>query len=94
MKIKIKNKKIYEKALNTWGEIAQIFMLFEEMSELQKAICKKYRNKNISNDNIIDELADVEIMLEQMIILFTNEKAVSIIKQQKINRLYEKLKDN
>ena len=36
---------IYETAIATFGSEKQIIMLFEEMSELQKELCKHFRGK-------------------------------------------------
>lgn len=57
---------VLKRALHTWGEQAQMMMVVEEMSELMKEILK---NVNRGKDNlaeIIEETADVEIMLEQL----------------------------
>lgn len=62
----MKHNEIYELAVKEWGEDAQIRQLFEEMAELQKAVCKWYRQKRIAKCEIIEEIADVEIMLEQL----------------------------
>ena len=55
-------------ALETWGGVSQTNMMFEEMSELQKELCKNARGKQNKLD-IAEEIADVQIMLEQMILL-------------------------
>ena len=57
---------ILEQAIAKWGKQAQLLMVLEEMSELQKEILK---NINRGKDNvaeIVDETADVEIMLTQL----------------------------
>lgn len=41
-----KPHKIYCEALNKWGAEAQTLMVFEEMSELQKELCKHARGKD------------------------------------------------
>ena len=66
-------------------------MVFEEMSELQKELCKFKRGKsNISN--IAEEIADVKIMLEQMALAFDIEDKVELQKDLKIKRLEERIK--
>lgn len=47
----------------------QINICIEEMSELTKVLCKHTRG-NTDIENIIEEIADVHIMLSQMLILF------------------------
>lgn len=86
-----RNKEIYKKAISKYGLYAQIDMVFEEMSELQKELCKFKRGKsNISN--IAEEIADVKIMLEQMELAFDIKDKVKSQKDLKIKRLEERIK--
>ena len=81
---------VFAKALGTWGAEAKIAMVFEEMSELQKELCKKLRGaKNINE--IAEEIADVEIMLDQMKLLFNIQPPVSVQRGEKVARLIERL---
>ena len=59
-------KTVYQAALNKWGVDLQTMMAVEEMSELTKEICKIKRGK-IDLDAMADEIADVTIMLEQLV---------------------------
>lgn len=59
------NKTIYEAAIDKWGAGLQLDMVIEEMSELMKEIIKLKRGKN-NFANIIEESADVRIMLDQL----------------------------
>lgn len=61
-------RKIYQTALEKWGADAQALMVFEEMAELQKELCKNARGKD-NHGSIAEEIADVQVMLEQMIAL-------------------------
>jgi hypothetical protein len=83
---------VYRKALMTYGKDAQITMVFEEMAELQKELCKVLRGKKVTG-NIAEEIADVEIMLEQMKILFEIEDMVEGLKQYKVKRLRDRIVD-
>ena len=56
---------IYREALRRWGPEAQMLMAFEEMSELQKELCKAARGKQ-NKAEIAEEIADVQIMLGRM----------------------------
>ena len=56
---------IIRRAITTYGKDAQIQMLFEEMAELQNAICKLSRGRGTVND-VCEEIADVSIMCIQM----------------------------
>ena len=61
---------IFRSAIDTYGSVMQITVAFEEMSELQKELCKYLRGRG-SQENIAEEIADVEIMMEQMKMLLT-----------------------
>lgn len=88
----INEKEICKQALDLYGKKAQICMVFEEMAELQKELCKYLRESEIIG-NITEEIADVEIMLEQMKLLFDIEKEVEEEKKYKLKRLEERLKE-
>ena len=73
------NKEILQKAIDTYGTFPQIDMCIEEMSELTKALCKIKRARtkkdyivdvlrqiNLIRENVIEEIADVEITLAQL----------------------------
>lgn len=84
-------KEIYRQALEKWGDNLQIAMVFEEMAELQKELCKSLRGKE-NRVEIAEEIADVEIMLGQMKLLFNIEEGVERHKQLKLQRLEGRLK--
>lgn len=77
---------VFETALKTWGADTQTVMVFEEMSELQKELCKHARGKN-NIEEIAEEIADVQIMLAQMMILHGCEDAVKEYRRSKVERL-------
>ena len=83
-------KELYRLALDTWGPDAQTLMIFEEMSELQKELCKHARGKD-NLEAIADEIADVLIMLEQMMILHDCGQSVMEHKTAKLKRLAGRL---
>lgn len=83
-------KKIYYAALKKWGFEAQIWMVIEEMSELQKEICKAKRGKR-DYDALADEIADVAVMLEQLQVIFGLRNLVFKHMDAKITRLKERL---
>lgn len=79
-----------EKAIQTYGSTAQLLMLFEEMSELQKEICKNFRgSENV--EHIAEEIADVEIMIQQVKMIFNIFDEVGIFKDSKVERLEKRL---
>ena len=87
------------KAIANYGESVQIIVAVEEMSELQKALCKMLRHKKTGEYtygelymSVIEEIADVEIMLEQLKMIFHSEELVGGVKVQKLKRLEERIK--
>lgn len=81
---------LYMQALETFGASAQILMVMEEMAELQKELCKNARGKE-NQMEIAEEIADVQIMLEQMMLHFRCKELVQNAKQFKLRRLKERL---
>lgn len=84
---------VLKRALHTWGEQAQMMMVVEEMSELMKEILK---NVNRGKDNlaeIIEETADVEIMLEQLKENYQIADKVEAYKSEKIKLIEHRLDD-
>ena len=86
----IDESEVLQRALDTYGSLPQIVMVFEEMSELQKELCKYLRGK-YSPANIAEEIADVEIMLEQMMMLFCCADDVRDWRRRKVARLKKRL---
>lgn len=85
---------VFRRCLSTYGVNTQIDMTLEEMSELAKALLKNRRAEKHSEDNrkaIIDELADVKIMIRQMEILFQCEKDVEERIDFKVRRQSKRL---
>ena len=73
-------------AIKTFGESAQEDVAIEECAELIQAISHKHRGRE---HNIAEEIADVEIMLEQLKIINNCREEVVEIHEQKIQRLYQ-----
>lgn len=81
----------YKQAIETYGVRAQKLMAIEEMSELTKEICKDFRGK-IDREHLIEEMADVLIMLDQMLILYKiSGEEVGLMRIKKVERLKERL---
>lgn len=79
-------------ALETWGAVSQTNMVFEEMAELQKELCKNLRGK-ANALYIAEEIADVLIMLEQMIVLHNCRQEVEDWRTVKLLRLRRRIDD-
>lgn len=86
----ISETEVLQRALDTYGSVLQIVVTMEEMSELQKELCKDLRGQG-SLEHIAEEIADVEIMLEQMKMLFCCADEVRDVRRRKVERLKERL---
>lgn len=92
------DKEIIEMAISAYGKDAQVLMAIEEMSELTKALCKERRVRDNDDpctrqkilDNIAEEIADVQIMLNQLRMIFRLN--TESIESDKIKRLEDRLK--
>ena len=82
-------RKTFCAALSRYGAQAQITMVFEEMAELQDVLCKFLRGRVGGNTraNIAEEIADVEIMLEQLKLMFNIRDEVTQQRTAKLQRL-------
>ena len=97
------NKDVLKSFIKHYGMIKQMEVAVEECSELIKAIMKFIRNDaHIStkedymaySEAIIEEIADVEIMLEQLKIMFNCEEAVKEQITYKTTRQLERMINN
>ena len=79
-------KEVYKRAIDTYGADMQMVVALEELSELQKEICKCMRG-NINLEHMAEEIADVLIMVEQLQQLFLLQDPVSDQMDKKIARL-------
>ncbi|QNO18826.1 hypothetical protein [Caproicibacterium amylolyticum] len=82
-----RRKEIEGRAIRTYGENSQVDKAVEEMSELTKALLK-YRIGFATLDEIREEAGDVQIMLEQLRILYGG---TSDIEEYKLNRLWARM---
>ena len=77
------NTKLYEEAIDVFGKDMQMVVAIEELSELQKELTKALRDK-ARVSFIIEEMADVYIILEQLFLIF------DIKEDQIVEKLKEK----
>lgn len=83
-------KEIYTHALFAFGQQAQMVVAIEELSEVQKELCKVMRGKGDMN-HLAEEIADATIMLEQMRYFLGLNEQVCRIMDEKIQRLDDTL---
>ena len=82
---------IYEEAINRYGIQHQSIVAIEELSELIKEITKACRNL-ANQDHMAEEIADVIIMINQLIIMYgINREDIDLFIQYKIHRLEKML---
>lgn len=89
---RVERNAIYDTLIKKFSPNAQMIVAIEELSELQKEICKYLRNKEqlYLVKGLIEEIADVEIMLEQIKFLLSLDWQVEGMKDQKIRRTQER----
>jgi hypothetical protein len=78
---------ILQQAVDTWGVESQVIMAMEEMAELTVALSHAWRGREA---NVIEEIADVQIMLDEMKLIF-GESAVNQAIGEKLSRLKKRL---
>ena len=64
----LEKRELYKDLINKYGE-KQVIVAIEELSELQKELCKNLRGRK-NQLALTEEIADVLIMVEQMIVYF------------------------
>ena len=84
---------IYHRALRVWGKEPQMLQVVEEMSELTKEILKNVNRKKDNIAELIEETADVEIMLEQLKCCYDIKQAVDEYKAKKVLLIAKRLDD-
>lgn len=83
-------REVLIKAITTYGHLPQIIVAIEEMSELTKELCKAQRGAQ-NREHIAEEIADVEVMLEQLKLIYNITPAVKSWKECKLKRLAQRL---
>lgn len=85
---------LLDRAITAYGAPAQMDMAVEEMAELTKALCKVKRVSCTAEakavlENVVEEMADVQIMLDQLRIIFGLSTAEA--EEYKLERLKKRL---
>ena len=90
------DERIMQQAIETYGVQAQCDVAVEEMAELTKAIMKirrvadDYGKTQAALENLLEEIADVDIMIAQMKIMW-GPKQVEEYRRKKLARLKRRL---
>lgn len=90
----IAQRLILHEAIETFGSQNQYFKAIEETAELNRALVRHIANapdegQEHNFDNLIEEIADVQIMIEQIIIINNIHRQVQLAKEYKIKNLQE-----
>lgn len=81
---------VCKRAVEAYGKEHQLIICMEEMAELTKELTKNLRGRRNLQD-ISKEVADVEIMLEQVKVIFDLKEEVSEAKEAKLLRLQKRI---
>lgn len=95
------DNEILSSAIAHYGEITQTIKVCEELAELQQALCKHMnaitpQQQGAALDHIFEEMADVEIMLEQLKLIFGYDFSTFSIdgwKRRKLERLIKRIEE-
>lgn len=90
----MESNELLKKTIAINGTNTQLDVAVEECSELIQAICKIKRYGYTDEDcyfNLAEEMADVEIILAELKLIFDNEDNVKSWKCDKLTRLEKRL---
>lgn len=79
---------ILEGAIKKWGYRLQVIVAIEELAELQKELTKWLRGK-CNPAGLLEEMADVSIMLNQLQLIFGDPIEQEITKLERLEKLVQ-----
>lgn len=85
-------QQIYAKTISKWGEKAQYDQAIEECAELIATLQHFARGK-VDRDTVVDELADVYLMVGQLAYMFGEDRLTAAV-ESKIAKLQLLLDDD
>lgn len=85
------DRETFQRAIDEWGINAQAEMAEEEAAEFIVA-SKHYARGKADDGDVIDELADIRIMYEQLAHFLGHERVENRV-EAKMDRLRERLED-
>lgn len=86
------DRETLQRAVDKWGIEAQADMAEEECAEFIAA-SKHHRRDKVPVEDVIDELADIRIMYEQLALFFGQDIVENRV-NEKMNRLRERIEDD
>ena len=66
-------ERLTPRAFKAFGDRAQYIKAIEELSELTQVLCKRLNGSPVENIQIIDEIADVLVMANQLRLRFDSK---------------------
>ena len=91
------DKAILHKAVAFYGRSKQELKAIEELGELIRAIARARtcddEERDTAFENLAEEMADVEIMLEQLEIIHDNQDEVAVWREIKLGRLSARMRE-
>lgn len=87
----MKYKDVLLTAIERYGKEPQWRQLQEECAELIAAVSHFLRKREDGGSALVEEIADVEIMLMQARLLIGNDALIDALVEKKIKRLRERL---
>ena len=88
----IEEELIYRKIIDKWGKPAQRMMVMEECGELITAIAQWERGR-VTDDDLISEMVDVQLMLNQLRFMVSDESKWNRWYAFKLSRIGRRLID-
>lgn len=83
---------LYARTISKWGEKAQYDQAIEECAELIATLQHFARGK-VSTDTVVDELADVFLMVGQLTYMFGEDRLMAAV-EEKVGKLEVLLNEN
>ena len=95
MKSIVELNKLYDECMEYWGLEKQSRMVQEECAELILAVSHFNRGRKYGEGDVIEELADVYLMIHQLMRYFGDEKVWEVIdfKSNLVKRKLERYKN-
>ena len=90
---KAERESVYAEAFLKYGPRMQMIVAIEELSECQKELCKMLRKDTLElSRELAEEIADAQIILEQLVWFFRLEQTVECFANSKIQRLERRVR--
>lgn len=84
-------EEVYKRIISWYGRKQQTIKACEELSELMDVLCKGL-NKKMDLEALAEEMADVQVMIEQLKIIYNvPEEKLARIRKEKIERTQRRM---